>query len=475
MRILLKPCVDWGIVLMDKLKLQWKVFSFLLGFCALLLSILWLFQTVFLSDMYKYIRKNELEKAITLVENNINSPELEDVLYELESTKEIIVRPIEDFIPPEPPVLPDRPLSDRRNQKHPETITKVQEYVLEDGNKITLTFHAMITPVDATVSTLQMQLFIITGIMLLFATLLAIIISKHIANPIEQINQSAKVLAKGNYETEFHGSGYLEIKELSDTLNTAALELSKVERLRRELMANVSHDLRTPLAFIYSYAEMMHDFPNEATSEHSRIIMDETQRLTSLVNDMLSISMLETGTAELSKKNYNLTDSLRKTVDRVRELVKFEGYRLDFRYDEDVFLSADEVKITQAFYNLLLNAITFSGEDKTVTVRQSIRGNMVRIEVIDLGEGISQSDLPDIWERYYKVDKKHKRSAIGSGLGLSIVKKIIDLHDGEYGVESEVDKGSIFWFQLKLSRRFCDNIGTPTYHATKDKKSRFDA
>ncbi len=444
MRILLKPCVDWGIALMDKLKLQWKVFGYLLGFCALLLSILWIFQIVFLNDMYKFIRKIEIEEAITLVENNINNPELEDVIYELETKKEILVKPTRNFTPP------PWPAPEVHNRREPETITKVQEYALKDGSKVSLTFYAMVTPVKATVSTLQMQLFIITGIMVILAILLGIIMSKHIANPIEQINRSAKVLAKGNYETEFPGSGYLEIKELSDTLNAAALELSKVERLRRELMANVSHDLRTPLAFIYSYAEMMHDFPNEATSEHSRIIMDETQRLTSLVNDMLNISMLETGTAELSKKNYNLTDSLRKTVDRVRELVKYEGYQLDFRYDEDVFLSADEVKITQAFYNLLLNAITFSGEDKTVTVRQSTRENKVRIEVIDLGEGISQSDLPYIWERYYKVDKKHKRSTMVTGLGLSIVKKIIDMHDGEYGVESEVGKGSIFWFQLGL-------------------------
>ncbi|WP_313340137.1 HAMP domain-containing sensor histidine kinase [Sedimentibacter sp.] len=428
---------------MDKLKLQWKVFAFLIGFCALLLVILWLFQTVFLSDMYKFIRKIEIEKAITLVEKNINSSNLENILYELELNKEIIVRPTKDFAPPVRTV-PDRP-----EHRQPETITKDQEFVLKDGNKIFLTFHAMVTPVDATVSTIQMQLYIITGIMILLATLLAIIISKYISNPIEQINRSAKVLATGNYETEFRGKGFLEIKELSDTLNTAALELSKVERLRRELMANISHDLRTPLSFIYSYAEMMHDFPYEVTSEHSQVIMDEANRLTSLVNDMLDISSFEAGIAKLNKVNYNLTESLRKTINRMKELVKSDGYLLKFEHNEDVYLLADEVKITQAFYNLLLNAITYSGDDKTVTVCQSIKGSMVRIEVIDHGEGISQSDLPYIWERYYKVDKIHERPKIGTGLGLSIVKKIIDMHDGEYGVESEEGKGSIFWFQLE--------------------------
>lgn len=436
---------------MDNLKLQWKVFGFLVVFCVLLLAILWLSQIVFLNDIYKLIRKNEMEKAIALVAENINSPQLEDVISELELKNEIIVRPTKDFVPPYPPYPLNRPMPDRYNHRQPETITKDQEYILEDGSTLFLTFHAIVTPVDATISTLRMQFFIITGIMILLSILLAIIISKHISNPIEHINASAKTLAKGNYEANFQGRGFLEIKELSDTLNTAALELSKIERLRRELMANISHDLRTPLTFIYSYAEMMHDFPSEITVEQSQVIMDETKRLTSLVDDMLDISMIESGTAELNMVNYNLTDSLQKTINRVKELVKNEGYRLDFEYDEDVNLLADEEKITQAFYNLLLNAITYSGEDKTIIVRQSYRENFVRIEVIDHGEGINPSDLPSIWERYYKVDQKHKRPKMGTGLGLSIVKKVIDMHDGNYGVESEAGKGSVFWFQLALS------------------------
>jgi len=286
--------------------------------------------------------------------------------------------------------------------------------------------------------------------MVLLATMLAIIISKHKSKPIEKINQSAKALATGNYETKFRGNGYLEIKELSDTLNTAATELSKVDRLRCELIANVPHDLRTPLALIYSYAEMMHDFPDEVTPEQSQIIMDETKRLTSLVNDMLDISLLEAGVSKLNKTNYNLTESLRKTINRMNELVKNEGYKLDFVYSEDVHVFADEVKITQVFYNLLLNAITHSNDDKTVIVRQIIKEDTVKIEVIDHGEGIRQSDLPYIWERYYKVDKSHKRPIMGAGLGLSIVKKVIEMHNGKYGVESEEGKGSVFWFQLQL-------------------------
>jgi len=135
------------------------------------------------------------------------------------------------------------------------------------------------------------------------------------------------------------------------------------------------------------------------------------------------------------------------------ELVKKDGYTINFESEDDVFVVADEVKITQAFYNLLLNAITHGGSDKNVTVRQSVSGDFVKVEVEDSGEGITGEDLPHIWDRYYKVDKKHKRGITGTGLGLSIVKKIVDIHEGSCGVESEPGKGSIFWIMLKAKQK----------------------
>ncbi len=432
---------------MDKLKLKWKIFAFLLGFCALLLVILWLFQTVFLTDMYKIIRKNEIKKAIALVEENIDSAGLQTVLKNLEAGKEIIVMPAKEFAPPE------RMMQNDRGRRPPETITETKEFILQDGRTISLTFHAMITPVDATVSTLQLQLYIITGIMLLLAVLIAVAISARISRPIEEINKSAKILASGCYDTSFEGHGFLEIRELSDTLNIAASELSKVEKLRKELMANISHDLRTPLALIYSYAEMMHDFPDEISAEQTEIIMKEVERLNSLVKDVMDVSRMETGTIEMNRELYNLTHSLKATTMRMAELVKKDGYTINFESEDDVFVVADEVKITQAFYNLLLNAITHGGSDKNVTVRQSVSGDFVKIDVEDSGEGITGEDLPHIWDRYYKVDKKHRRGITGTGLGLSIVKKIVDLHEGSCGVESEPGRGSIFWIMLKAKKK----------------------
>ncbi len=429
----------------NKIKLKWKVFGYLLGFSALLLVVLWLFQTIFLNDIYRITRMWEINRAVSVVRKNIDKPVLDDIILDLYQNKEIYIKRTDEFTPPQ------RMMFMNSTERHMDTITKEYTFELEDGKTLSLTFYAIISPVNATVSTLQFELLIITFFMVGLSVGLAVILAKKISTPIEKINSSAKNLAKGNYETDFSGEGYLEISELSDTLNYTALELAKVEKLRRELIAHISHDLRTPLSLIYSYAEMMHDFPTEITKDQTQVIMDETSRLSSLVNDVLDISRFESGVPILKISRFNLTLCLQSATDRVRELVSRDGYKISYILDEHVWISADELKITQAFYNLLINAINYTGDDKVVIIKQSIVEDRVRIEVSDTGEGIEAEYLPYIWERYYKVDKNHKRPVTGTGLGLSIVKKIIDAHNGKCGVDSVVGEGSTFWFELKLT------------------------
>ena len=146
--------------------------------------------------------------------------------------------------------------------------------------------------------------------------------------------------------------------------------------------------------------------------------------------------------------DYNLTDSLSGAVLRMNELLRKDGYSLEFSYDQPVWVHADQTRIHQVFYNLLTNAINYTGEDKKIYVEQSVAGEWVTVRVRDTGEGVSPENLPYIWDRYYKVDKTHKRAVTGTGLGLSIVKSVLELHGGRYGVES-TPGGSTFWFQLK--------------------------
>ena len=147
---------------------------------------------------------------------------------------------------------------------------------------------------------------------------------------------------------------------------------------------------------------------------------------------------------------YNLTDSIRAIMGRYAKLTEQDGYRIIFEPDADALVCADETKVQQVIYNLINNALTYTGSDRTVTVKQTLTKNQVRIEVCDSGEGIAEEDLAYIWDRYYRGGKPHKRATIGSGLGLSIVKNVLESHHLLYGVQSVIGEGSIFWFELPL-------------------------
>lgn len=467
-----------NILSINKLKLKWKIFAFLLGFCALLLAILWLFQTTFLDSFYKQIRIMEIKNDANTIANNIeNNIEVRTIIEESKNSEVSIdivnLNGHSLLIPFE---LQDRHNIEENSKVISQALSKEKEHYeytklppaplgrrpmmqsliyvkLTDSQtygRIAVVIRAVISPVDATVTTLRYQLYVVSGIMLLLSIILAIIIAKRVSKPIEEISHSALSLANGNYNTHFAGKGFYEIVALSETLNTAAHELGKVDNLRRELLANVSHDLRTPLALIYSYAEMMNDFPNEITAEQTQVIIDESRRLTSLVNDILDISKLESDMEQLNISNFNLTQNILGTCKRMEALLKNDGFKIIFSYDTEIYINADKMKIDRVFYNLLINAVNYSGDNKLISISQTLSGKSVRVSITDSGSGIAEEELPFIWDRYYKSSKSHKRAVTGTGLGLSIVKKIIKLHGGSYGVKSEIDSGSTFWFEINI-------------------------
>ncbi len=311
--------------------------------------------------------------------------------------------------------------------------------------------YSTLTPLQTTISTLKFQFISIGAAMIFMALVLASVLSKLITKPFVKMNEAAKRLAEGSYDADFSGKGYREIDELAMTLNYASRELAKTDTLQKELISNISHDLRTPLTMIKGYSEVMRDIPEENTPENVQVIIDETARLSDLVNDMLDLSKIQSGTRKPSFEEFSMTDTVRDTLKRYERLIMQDGYRIDFITDCEAVVYADRVMILQVVYNLINNAINYTGEDKCVKVLQETTSTHVRISVVDTGEGIKKEDLGAIWERYYRVDKVHKRATIGTGLGLSIVKGILEAHGAEFGVESVLGEGATFWFELELA------------------------
>lgn len=496
-----------------------KIFIYMLGFSLLMLIILWLFQTVFLDSFYRSIKLNEVEKqAATLAEyvrqndldalgevvrtrgdmsievldaegNNHTSSDsfLEVPFYSLSATQKaqlfavtvenggsITIFPsagdTPDALPPKEPQprdtepQPEAPWGELETSHLPgfnpsrqmDRIIYAEIVTVQaTGEERLLLLTAAITPVGATVETLRIQLVYISVIMLVLAIGIAILLARRVAKPIEQLNRSAKELGRGNYDTSFEGTGYREISELSATLGHAAVELSKTEALRQELIANVSHDLRTPLTLVTGYAEMIRDIPGEDTPENMQVIIDEATRLSRLVSDLLDLSRIQSGTAEMHFEAFSLGDEIQSIIDRFSKFSEPEGFTIQFRRQAEATVTADAARIDQVLYNFLANAMNHGGGSKTIQVHLRRENGRALVEVADDGPGIPEENQPYIWDRYFKAEKPdtvHKRAMAGSGLGLSIVKNILQQHPGvQFGVRSQPGQGSTFWFSMPVA------------------------
>ncbi len=306
-------------------------------------------------------------------------------------------------------------------------------------------------PIGPTVEIIKEQLIFISFMTFFMALFISLMLSNRLSRPFKRLTESAETLASGDYNVRFEGGGYAEVNELSDALNYAASEISKVDSLRNDLIANVSHDLRTPLTMIKAYAEMIRDLSGdnpEKRNEHLAVIIDESDRLSELVNNLLELSKLQNGAIELERHQFSVQEFISSALSRYEVLAERGGYEFEYQSDDDVICYGDESRLAQVLYNFINNAVNYSGDSKKIIIRQKNLKDTVRIEVIDFGVGIAKDRLPQIFDRYYR-DERTKRDVVGSGLGLSIVKEIMRLHGLRFGVQSELGKGSTFWFEMK--------------------------
>jgi len=229
-----------------------------------------------------------------------------------------------------------------------------------------------------------------------------------------------------------------------------------MDELRKDLIANVSHDIKTPLTMIKAYAEMIKDISGDnkkKREQHLDVILDEVNHLDHLVQDMTQLSQFQSNVVTLQTKNFNVVDLVNESLRLLDGLIKSNKIQVQIYSPKEVIVIGDPLKIKQVLINFINNAIKFIGKDNQLVIQILCEEETVRIEVIDHGIGISRDDLPYIWDRYFKIDKHHHRNVAGTGLGLSIASAILKSHGCNFGVTSELDKGSVFWFEMKYAKK----------------------
>ncbi len=468
--------------------LRFNVWIYFIALLIFTFALLWLFQTVFLKAFYQAVKTNTASEIVdsAAVAFGKENDKVELTLLALDNSACIMVYDVNM----QPAVNVDtqsgmcelhsgdydfdaliKKVENSENYIYTETInhTDIDADSLIYGKKITdasstamyIFVETTLSPTEFIEDVIRLQVLIISAILFVISSSLAFAIADKLAKPIVKLTKSAEKLGQHKNAVTFEENDYLEVEKLAKALNYASGEISQTSTLQRDLIANVSHDLRTPLTMIKAYAEMLRDISGEnpeKRQEHLGIIIDETDRLALLVQDMLDLSKLESGGQKISCSRFDITELLDGIVERYKGFCEKNGYTLNYIPDKCVDVYCDEVKIQQVIYNLINNAINYCGEDKTITVRQINSFNTVRIEVSDNGKGIEKENLHLVFDKYYRTERS-KREVVGTGLGLSIVQAILKKHNFPFGVNSEVGKGSTFWFKIVIDEENIASMG----------------
>ena len=450
----------------NKNSLKKHIWFYLIVFTLIIVLFLWLFQVIFINKYYELSKADQIKKtAIEIIRNyDEDITYLDKISYENNVCIEIVKNRMTIYssnsssrgcLISNYQYKDDFYKSDSNEQTYklinPLFDTKTLIYARKYNDDITIFVNASLEPLDNTISILSNQLIIVTIIVSILAFIIGYFISKRISKPIEDINKKALKLANGNYNFKFdNNSKIFEIDELANTLNYAKGELEHTDELRRDLLANVSHDLKTPLTMIKGYAEMIRDLNynnEEKRNENLNVIIEETERLNILVEDILTLSKIQANKDTINKEEFDLVTLINNIIKRYSIYKETEGYIFEVNTPDEVIINADKKKIEQVIYNLINNAINYTGEDNKIIINV-IKDKKIRVEIKDTGKGIKEEDLPHIWEKYYHSKKKHKRNVIGTGIGLSIVKTILESHKFKYGVESKMNGGTTFYFEI---------------------------
>ena len=436
-----------------------KLFIGFLCMAALTVSLLWLIQAVFMKDSYLHERIDAIDAALTAASQHENS-EYESLEQNLNIS--LLATDSDGNVTYMSQGMPMRGMMLRQiSNVTDESIDNGAQYFqmgthetryallrssLSGGGYL----YAVVSLVDVEEASriILKQLWIITAALVVFSIIIAIILSRKFSRPIRQVTQAAHEMANGKLDIAIPVRSQDEIGQLTSALNELGIELQKTENLRRELIANVSHELRSPLSVIQGFAETVRDvtWPSEEKrTSQLTMIADEASRLNKIVNDILDYSRLQAGVDQISVTDFSVCPILKEIISRFELETGNRNLSINLNCP-DVEIRFDQNKFIQVLNNLIGNALNHADSETTVYIDVESIDTNVRIFIKNLGDVIPTEQLKYIWDRYYRAERVSNNKPMGTGLGLSIVKSILDRHHIRYGASSE-NSETVFWFE----------------------------
>lgn len=324
------------------------------------------------------------------------------------------------------------------------------------GVPITLngTTHALFIRPNLEVQFGEMRIFFAVLLLLsiLLSILFVIISTRYIVNPITKLTEATKKISKGNYNIQLNVHRRDEIGKLANYFSRMTRSLEQLEEMRQEFVSNVSHEIQSPLASIQGFSQTLRleHLSDEKRKHYLSIIEDESRRLSQLSKQLLTLASLDKEEGILEKEKYDLAVQIKQVLFMTEWKWREKEMAIDLELTP-VFIEADQKLLHQVWTNLITNSIKYSNTGGTISIQLQPKDRHYHVEIRDTGIGISEEDLPYIFQRFYKVDKSRNRKDGSSGLGLAITKKIIEMHGGKIGVQSKIGKGTTFIIELPIN------------------------
>lgn len=445
---------------------------------VIIFAISWVFQIVFLEKYYisqrTKVMKQEIKNVSSMIENNVSSNDILNEIIDFGSASDCLVIVADENLninytsatrtKNSEPIIQEN-IEYMKAKITPKTqqpitfITQNRRFnsilmgtSVNDAQKGYIIIQSFIEPINTTTAILKQQLMVICLISLFIGSGIAFIFANKFSKPILEINSVSKKIAEGDFDAVVSVKSKDEIAMLAQTINNMASQLKQTDNIKKQFIANISHELKTPISSIRAYGELLLDcdiIEKKEREKYAEIIVMNSKKLTTMVEDILELSEIQSGNYVLELSSFCLIILIKDIINDMQALATEKNVNLILEtFSDTLLITADKEKLHSVFCNILQNAIRHSHLNSIVEINLTATTHNINISIIDNGEGISDEKLPYIWDRFYKVDKSRKSVKSGAGLGLAIVKEIFELHHYTYGIESKIGVGTRVWFSI---------------------------